>query len=85
MTWKATCVTTSGITGLILPGIIEDPFCIGGRLISPNPVRGPLDSRRRSLHILERLTAQVFNVLEIVTNPSRFSVASNRSSACISG
>ena len=26
ITWAATCITTSGITGLTFPGMIEEPF-----------------------------------------------------------
>ena len=59
---NATWFTTSGITGLIFPGIMEEPFCLAGRLISPKPVLGPDDIRRRSLHILERFTAQFFTI-----------------------
>src|SRR5437868_6533587 len=54
ITSKAIWFTTSGITGLTLPGMIEDPACIGGRLISPRPARGPLDKSRRSLQLLDR-------------------------------
>ena len=45
-------LTTSGITGLTLPGMIELPGCICGRLISLKPQRGPEASSRRSLQIL---------------------------------
>ena len=83
--WKATWLTTSGMTGFTLPGMMEDPFCFAGRLISPNPVFGPEDISRRSLHILERSTAQVFTTPDTATKPSRFSVASKRSSACFNG
>ena len=41
MTRKATWLTTSGITGLTLPGMIEEPAWTGGRRISARPVRGP--------------------------------------------
>ena len=34
MTSKATWLTTSGITGLTLPGMMLEPACTGGRLIS---------------------------------------------------
>jgi len=54
------------MTGFTLPGMMDEPFCRAGRLISPKPVRGPLDRRRRSLHILERLTAQVFRVFVVM-------------------
>ena len=38
---KQTWFTISGITGFTFPGMIEEPGCIGGRLISPKPARGP--------------------------------------------
>src|SRR5690242_9256481 len=41
--------TISGITGLTLPGMIDEPGCSAGNSISFNPVMGPLDIRRRSL------------------------------------
>ena len=31
ITWAPTCSTTSGSTGLTLPGMIEEPFCSSGR------------------------------------------------------
>jgi hypothetical protein len=43
--------------GLTLPGMMLEPGAMGGRLISCSPARGPEDSRRRSLQILESLTA----------------------------
>ena len=49
--------TTSGITGLILHGMMDDPDCTAGRLISASSARGPKDGKRRSLQILESLTA----------------------------
>ena len=52
ITRKPTWFTTSGITGLTLPGMIEEPGCICGRLISWKPQRGPEASIRRSLQIL---------------------------------
>ncbi len=50
-TWKQTMSSISAITGLTLPGMIDEPGCTGGSVISAIPVRGPLDSRRRSLAI----------------------------------
>ncbi len=32
ITSKATWLTTSGITGLTLPGMIEEPACTGGQV-----------------------------------------------------
>src|SRR5215469_292105 len=48
-TWNETMAASSGITGLIFPGMIDDPGCRPGRLISAKPVLGPEESRRRSL------------------------------------
>ena len=79
---KATWLTTSGITGLTLPGIIDEPFCLAGRLISPNPALGPDDINRRSLAILDKVTAQAFTAPDTATKGSRFCVASIRSYAC---
>ena len=42
------------MTGLTLPGMIDEPGCRSGRLISPSPVRGPEPIQRRSLQILVR-------------------------------
>ena len=57
ITSNATWLTTSGMIGLTLPGMIDEPGAMGGRLISCSPARGPEDSRRRSLHILDSLVA----------------------------
>ena len=54
-------LTTSAITGLTLPGIMEDPGCRAGRLISFNPVKDQEDNSRKSLAILDRLIAKIFN------------------------
>ena len=60
MTRKQTMLTTSGITGLTLPGMIDEPGCLAGRLISRRPQRGPDDSSRRSLQTFESLMARLF-------------------------
>ena len=52
MTWATTWQTASGMTGLTLPGMIDEPGCRSGRWISASPVRGPEDIQRRSLAIL---------------------------------
>ena len=57
ITCAATCVTTSGITGLTLPGMIELPFCSSGRKISASPARGPEPISRRSFAIFVSETA----------------------------
>ncbi len=55
ITRNAVWFTTSGITGFTLPGMIEEPGCFCGRLISLKPQRGPDASRRMSLQILVSL------------------------------
>ena len=59
MTCVQTWQTASQMTGLTLPGMIDEPGCRSGILISPSPVRGPEPISRRSLQILYRLTAIV--------------------------
>ena len=78
MTSKATWLTTSGMTGLTLPGMMLDPACTGGRLISFSPARGPEDSRRRSLQILDSFTAMRLSTPENWTKTPASWVASTR-------
>ena len=73
------------MTGLTLPGMIEDPGCTAGSRISPKPVRGPEDSSRRSLQIFESLTATRSRVAENSTNAPRSEVASIRFEASTMG
>ena len=47
------------MTGLTLPGMIEEPGCRSGMAISPRPVLGPEPIQRRSLLIFIRETAMV--------------------------
>ena len=81
VTAKATWLTTSGMTGLTLPGMMLEPACRGGRLISPNPACGPDDSRRRSLQIFESLIALRLSDAENVMKAPVSLVASTRSGA----
>ncbi|MNT15565.1 hypothetical protein D3C72_1506250 [compost metagenome] len=67
MTLKHTWFTTSGTTGFTLAGMMDEPACNSGRLISFRPARGPEESRRRSLQILESLTARRFSALCTMT------------------
>ena len=85
ITSKQTWFTTSGMTGLTLPGMIDEPGCIAGRLISPNPARGPDERRRRSLQILDSLVAVRFMTPESCTKAPVSLVASTRSNAVITG
>jgi hypothetical protein len=41
------------MTGLILPGMMEEPGCNAGRVISKSPALGREDIRRKSLQIVE--------------------------------
>ena len=50
-TWAATMVSDSAMTGLIFPGMIEDPGWTSGRAISAIPARGPHASNRMSAAI----------------------------------
>jgi hypothetical protein len=56
-TCAATIMTASGMTGLILPGMIDEPGWSAGRVISPIPPAGPLFIGRRSLAIFISATA----------------------------
>ena len=79
ITWAATCVTTSGMTGLTLPGMIELPFWSSGRKISRRPARGPEPISRRSFAIFVSETATTLSAPEASTSPSRAACASNGS------
>ena len=61
ITWADTCVTTSGMTGFTLPGMIELPFWSSGSRISARPARGPEPMSRRSFAIFVSETATVFS------------------------
>jgi hypothetical protein len=80
-TENATWLTTSGITGFTLPGMIDDPAWRGGSVISLMPACGPDDSSRRSLQILDNLIALRFRApLNVMKTPVSL-VASMRSGA----
>jgi hypothetical protein len=64
ITWAQTIISASLITGFTLPGMIELPGWIAGRLISARPLVGPLASQRMSLAILISDTASVFSAPE---------------------
>ena len=80
ITCAPTCSTTSGITGLTLPGMIEEPFCSSGRNSSPIPARGPEPISARSPAILVSETATTFSAPDSSTSASRLPCASNGSS-----
>ena len=67
------------MTGLTLPGMIEEPFCSSGRKISPMPARGPEPISAMSLAILVSDTATTFSAPDSSTSASRLAWASNGS------
>ena len=75
----------SGMTGLTLPGMIEDPGCRSGMCSSPRPVFGPEPIQRRSLLILVSDTAIVRSAPDASTRPSRLACASKWSLASVIG
>lgn len=79
ITRKETCIIISGITGLTLPGMIDEPGCTAGRVTSASPARGPDDIRRRSAANFDRVRAIAFNAAEILTQSSAFCSASKNS------
>ena len=60
ITCAETCITISGITGLTLPGIIEEPGCNAGIINSFSPETGPLPIHLISFAILNIDTANAF-------------------------
>src|SRR6185503_18246253 len=70
MTWAATWSAISLMTGLTLPGIMEEPGWVAGMEISPMPHLGPLASQRMSLAILVREMAMVLSWPDASTTPS---------------
>src|ERR1044071_8851 len=73
--------TSSGITGFTLPGMMDDPGCSAGRLISARPALGPDVNRIRSLDIFESFTARLLSAEEYATNPCWSQVAAIMSAA----
>ena len=57
ITWAPTWITASQITGFTLPGMMLEPGCTAGSVISLSPQRGPLFISRTSLAIFIRLAA----------------------------
>ncbi len=82
---NATWLTTSGMTGFTLPGMMLDPACRGGRWISASPACGPDDSRRRSLQIFDSFTAIRRRTPDSWTKAPTSEVDSTRSGAATIG
>ena len=60
MILQQTWLTTSGITGLTFPGMIEDPGCLGKVDFVESPARPGAQGRRGSLQTLESLMLIAF-------------------------
>ena len=78
-TWKQTMSRHSAMTGFTLPGMIEEPGCMGGRRISPKPVAGPLAMSLKSLAMRIRSRARFRTAPETERNGAMLCMASNRS------
>src|SRR5476651_2645306 len=78
MTCAATIAVASGITGLTLPGMIEEPGCRPSSSISPRPANGPEFIQRRSLAIFIKDTAVVLSCPETATAVSWEPISANR-------
>ncbi len=74
-------VSASQRTGFTLPGMMEEPGWMAGRLISPMEQRGPEPSRRMSFAILKREVAMALSWPCASTRASRAAWASNGFSA----
>ena len=85
ITCAATWRTTSGMTGLTLPGMIDEPFWSSGSAISDSPQRGPDPIRARSLAIFVSDTATTLSAPESSTRESRLAWASNGSAGPSTG
>ena len=58
---------------------MDEPFCLGGRLISPIIVLGPEDISLRSFEILDKFIALIFKLEDSSANESRLFVSSIKS------
>ena len=85
MTLAHTMRTASGMTGFTLPGMMDDPGCKSGMLISAIPVFGPEPIQRMSLQILVSDTAMTRSAPDASTSPSRAPWASKWSFASVTG
>ena len=85
ITRAPTMMTASGMTGLTLPGMIDEPGCRSGMCSSPRPVFGPDPIQRRSLQILVSETAMTRRAPDASTSPSRAPCASKWSFASVIG
>src|SRR6476620_61497 len=83
-TWNETIAASSGMTGLILPGMIEDPGWRPGRFTSAKPVLGPEEIRRRSLEMRMISSARLRNAEETCAMQAFDCMAQRMSAAGVS-
>ena len=83
MIWMQTMSIASAWVGLTLPGMIDEPGSLDGRISSISPVRGPEPNHRMSLAILNRVTDADFNPAWARTMRSRVPWAANLLSAVL--
>ncbi len=69
-TWMQTMIIASHWVGLTLPGMMEDPGSLAGRMSSPRPLRGPDPSHRMSSAILIKDVANVRSAPLAITRAS---------------
>src|SRR5690242_6216827 len=81
ITCAQTIAIASGITGLTLPGMIEEPGCSAGSSISASPASGPEFIQRRSLLIFISAQASAFNWPDNSTAASCADMPSNKLSS----
>ena len=84
-TCTATMVIASHCVGLTLPGMMDEPGSLAGRISSPRPQRGPEASQRMSLAIFISEQASVFSAPLASTMASCVASASNLFSAVRNG
>ena len=73
----------SSIDGFTLPGMIEDPGCTAGRMISASPVCGPEASKRRSFVIRVSSSARLRYAPDVAETGSCDCMPSRKSSIAL--
>ena len=81
MMWNSTWFMHSSIDGFTLPGMIEEPGCTAGSVISARPVCGPDAKSRRSFVMRVSSSARLRSAAETATTGSCDCIASLRSGA----
>src|SRR5262245_45607470 len=80
-----TIVMASDWVGLTLPGMMDEPGSLAGRVNSPRPERGPEPSQRMSLAIFIRAQARALSAPLAMTIGSSEASAANLLGAEVNG